>query len=280
MGVFDKARSEALDLLGFATDDRSLIQGHQLYNGDTPRIFARLLELDTKQVNGILAVLVAETLAMGTGLVDAAGAKLDVAVTGAWSPDDTFFTLIRDRAVSAAILAEVAPDRPAPSTATTAKEIKSRVRDALKSKTGGGALVSPVDGVSGSRLHRPAADLAAAARRLTSDGAASAERRSRPRQSRNATADLIEASMSREDLSTFLRVIPPDKRTWQTFDDKRLANGQPRRSRRLARVLQVPSPASSRRCAGSTRRTSALASTSAAITPTAPAAPPTTSPAS
>lgn len=134
LGEFDKARAAALDLLGCDSTDRSLVQGHTPFNGDTPRIFARLLELDTKHVNSILAVLVAETLAMGTGLVDAAGAKLDVAVTGAWSPDDTFFALIRDRAVSTAILAEVAPERPAPSSTTTAKEVKSRVRDALKNK--------------------------------------------------------------------------------------------------------------------------------------------------
>ena len=132
--VMDEARSRALDLLGCDTTDHSLIQGYELYNADTPRIFARLLELDTKRVNSILAVLVAETLVIGTGLVDAAGAKLDVAVTGSWSPDDTFFALIRDRAVSAAILAEVAPDRPPLSPATTAKEIKSRIRDALKAK--------------------------------------------------------------------------------------------------------------------------------------------------
>ena len=135
LAVMNEARSRALDLLGRDTTDHSLIQGHELHNADTPRIFARLLELDTKQVNSILAVLVAETLAIGTGLVDAAGAQLDVAVAGAWSPDDTFFALIRDRAVTTAILAEVAPDRASPSPARSAKEIKSRVRDALKAKS-------------------------------------------------------------------------------------------------------------------------------------------------
>lgn len=135
LGEFDRVRAAALDLLGCDSTDRSLVHGQTPYNGDTPRIFARLLELDTKQINSILVVLVAETLAMGTGLVDAAGAKLDVAVTGAWLPDDTFFTLIRDRAVSTAILAEVAPEWPASSPTTTAKEIKSRIRDALKNKS-------------------------------------------------------------------------------------------------------------------------------------------------
>ena len=135
LGAFDKARAEALDLLGHDTIGHSLIRGHAPCNADTPRIFARLLELDTKQVNGILAVLAAETLAIGTGLVDAAGVKLDVAVTGAWSPDDTFFALIRDRAVATAILAEVAPERPAPTPATTAKDIKARIRNALEGRT-------------------------------------------------------------------------------------------------------------------------------------------------
>jgi ParB family transcriptional regulator, chromosome partitioning protein len=132
--VMDEARRKSLDLLGCYTTGHSLIQGHGLTYADTLRIFSRLLELDTKQVNSILSVLVAESLAIGTGLVDAAGAKLDVVVASSWSPDDTFFALIRDRAVATAILAEVAHDRPSPSPATTAKEIKSRIRDALKTK--------------------------------------------------------------------------------------------------------------------------------------------------
>jgi ParB family transcriptional regulator, chromosome partitioning protein len=135
LAVMDKARAKALDLLGRDTTDHSLIQGYALRNADTPRIFRRLLELDNKRVNNILAVLAAETLAIGTGLVDAAGATLEVTAAGAWSPDDTFFTLIRDRAVSTAILAEVAPDRPPPSPTTTVKEVKSRIRDALTGKS-------------------------------------------------------------------------------------------------------------------------------------------------
>ena len=43
--------------------------------------------------------------------------------------------------------------------------------------------------------------------------------------------------MTQDDLTTFLRIIPPENRTWQTFDDRRLDDGQPRRSRSLARVL-------------------------------------------
>jgi hypothetical protein len=59
-------------------------------------------------------------------------------------------------------------------------------------------------------------------------------------QSREPNADLAEPTMTQDDLTTFLCVIPPDNRTWQSFDDKRLDNGQPRRSRYLARVLTDP----------------------------------------
>jgi ParB family transcriptional regulator, chromosome partitioning protein len=130
--ALDKARSKALDLLGCDTTAHSMIQGHAPHNTDTLRVFARLLELDAKEIDSVLAELVAETLAMGTALVDAAGVELSVTVEKAWTPDDIFFDLIRDRAVAAAILAEVAPDRPALSPTTTDKEIKSRIRDALK----------------------------------------------------------------------------------------------------------------------------------------------------
>ena len=260
IAVMDEARSKALDLLGCDTTNHSLIQGHKPFNADTLRIFSRLLELDTKQVNSILAVLVAETLAIGTGLVDAAGANLDVAVAGGWSPDDTFFALIRDRAVSTAILAEVAPDRPPPSPATTAKEIKSRIRDALKAKPADAPWTTAMDVVPDRRLHRSAADLTAPSRGLTvrkkpapNDIAAPAIP--------NQIADLAEPTMTQDDLSTFLRVIPPDDRTWQTFDD----NASTTASRDGAAIWrassQVPSPASSRLCAASTRRTSVLAST-------------------
>jgi len=134
VSVMNEARCKALDLLACDTSNHNLIQGHELHNAGTPRVFARLLNLDTKQVNSILAVLAAETLATGAGLVDAAGATLEVAATGGWSPDDTFFALIRDRAVANAMLAEVAPDQQPPSPATSAKEIKLLLRDAIKAK--------------------------------------------------------------------------------------------------------------------------------------------------
>lgn len=37
------------------------------------------------------------------------------------------------------------------------------------------------------------------------------------------------------DLARFLALVPPQHRTWQTYDDRRLADGRPRRDRRLSR---------------------------------------------
>lgn len=39
------------------------------------------------------------------------------------------------------------------------------------------------------------------------------------------------------DLDTFLRLVPPEARVWQTFDDKRFAGGRARRKPGIARVL-------------------------------------------
>ncbi len=43
--------------------------------------------------------------------------------------------------------------------------------------------------------------------------------------------------MTRDDLATFLRIVPPQQRTWQTFDDARRPDGRARCDRRLTRVL-------------------------------------------
>ncbi len=129
--VFDTARTAALEALGYDGTDQTLVQRPTSRNAETPRIFAKLLECDAAQVNGILAVLAAETLAIGTSLVDEAGSTLNTAVASTWAPDDAFFGLIRDRAVSIALLAEIAPESPRPALSATAKETRARIRTAL-----------------------------------------------------------------------------------------------------------------------------------------------------
>jgi ParB family chromosome partitioning protein len=81
---------------------------------------------------GLLAVVVAESLAVGTGIVDVLGTQLKVDVLKGWQPDDTLFQLIRDKEALGAMLAEVAGKQASEThlTATGAKK-KGIIRMAL-----------------------------------------------------------------------------------------------------------------------------------------------------
>ena len=93
----------------------------------TAAIFAKLLEMPDKEVNRLLAVVMAETLAAGTALIDMLGRHLAVDVGAEWQPDDTFFGLLRDRESIGAMLAEMIGKRAADSyltaTGTAKKDI-------------------------------------------------------------------------------------------------------------------------------------------------------------
>lgn len=70
-------------------------------------IFAHLQTLSDADVLRLLAVVTAETLALGTEIVDALGTAMNVDVTKTWEPDDTFFELVRDKQVLNEMLIEV-----------------------------------------------------------------------------------------------------------------------------------------------------------------------------
>jgi len=104
--AFDERRKETVALLGF-DDDASTLVCHDHDGARTAAVFARLLDLPDRQVMRILAVVMAETLAAGTGLIDTIGTTLNVDVGQHWQPDDTFFALVRDREAISGMLAEV-----------------------------------------------------------------------------------------------------------------------------------------------------------------------------
>ncbi len=70
-------------------------------------MFARLLDMSDAQVMQVVAVVMAETLAVGTSLIDALGERLGVDCLQHWQPDDTYFTLVKDREAVSGMLAEV-----------------------------------------------------------------------------------------------------------------------------------------------------------------------------
>jgi ParB family transcriptional regulator, chromosome partitioning protein len=95
-------------------------------------VFTRLLDMDDKTVLRILAVIMAETLAAGTDLVDALGSTLKVDVGQYWQPDDTYFTLVKDRDAVSAMLVEVIGETAAKShLIETGSKKKAIIRKAL-----------------------------------------------------------------------------------------------------------------------------------------------------
>jgi ParB family transcriptional regulator, chromosome partitioning protein len=85
-----------------------------------------------QNVLALLAVAMAETLAMGTGLIDALGTQLWIDIGAHWLPDDLFVDLARDcEAVGAMlneVIGEMAARRYLAETGTTKKVL---IRDAL-----------------------------------------------------------------------------------------------------------------------------------------------------
>jgi ParB family chromosome partitioning protein len=71
-------------------------------------VYARLAAMDDEDVMRVLAVAMAESLAVGTLRVDTLGAELAVDVPQVWTPDETLFALMRDRVALDALLADVA----------------------------------------------------------------------------------------------------------------------------------------------------------------------------
>jgi len=105
----DWHRRAVLDLLGFDSERASLTQG---YGGDeaVTALFVRLLGLPDAVVMEVMAMVIAESIASGSAVVEAVGLHLGVAMKDWWQADAAFFELIRDREVLGAIVAEVAGD--------------------------------------------------------------------------------------------------------------------------------------------------------------------------
>jgi ParB family chromosome partitioning protein len=97
------------------------------------RVFSRLMSLPDEAVLRVLALVMAETLAASSHLVEAAGVVIRPDVARWWAADDTFLDLVRDRTAVNALLGEVAGKAVADANVSeTAKVQKKIVRDYLK----------------------------------------------------------------------------------------------------------------------------------------------------
>lgn len=99
---------------------------------DLASLFGALLQMEDETVMRILAFVMAETLAAHSGAVDALGTLFATDMRGWWSPDQTFFDLLRDKQAINAMVREVAGDGPADAhLASTAKVQKKIIADCL-----------------------------------------------------------------------------------------------------------------------------------------------------
>jgi ParB family transcriptional regulator, chromosome partitioning protein len=133
---FDERRRAVLAVLGYDADEPSVTLQHEPSNGITG-LFTRLLELPDTLVMEVLAIIMAETLASGTPLIETLGIHLDIKMADYWTADSAFFDLIRDREVLTAILSEVYGASVAQTHAgAKTKTLKSVINDCLTG-TGG-----------------------------------------------------------------------------------------------------------------------------------------------
>jgi ParB family transcriptional regulator, chromosome partitioning protein len=133
---FAERRSAILAVLGFDEDEKGVTLGHEPANGITG-LFARLLDLPDPVVLEVLALVMAETLASGTDLIETLGVELRVDMADYWVADDAFYALVRDREVSTAMLSEVGGATVAQANANEkVKTIKSVINDHLTGEGG------------------------------------------------------------------------------------------------------------------------------------------------
>jgi uncharacterized protein (DUF736 family) len=133
---FDERRRAVLAVLGFDPESSEVTKGHEPMEG-IPGLFARLLEIPDRTVLEVLAIVMAETLASGTCLIESIGLHIGVDMADYWVADDAFYGLICDREVLTAILREVGGDAVAQAhVAEKGKTIKSVINDFLTGENG------------------------------------------------------------------------------------------------------------------------------------------------
>ena len=129
--AFTEKRKALLAMLGQPDYHRNIVRHHG-DAADSVEVFALLLALPDAQVWDLFAFVLAESLEAGSALVDAVGIHQGLDPKGTWTPDETFFDLIRDREVANRMVAEVAGKRVADSNAAEKVRVqKAIIRDCL-----------------------------------------------------------------------------------------------------------------------------------------------------
>lgn len=133
--TFEAERKAVRELLGQSgANGETLVHRRDDYgrSHDLAELFAKLVTLDDASVMRIFTFVIAETLTCGSGLVEALGDTLGTDMSNHWSPDETFFDLLRDKEAINAVVKQVAGKATADTHITsTAKVQKSIIRQHL-----------------------------------------------------------------------------------------------------------------------------------------------------
>lgn len=133
---FDEHRRAVLNVLGFDAEQPCVTAQDYSHRSLLP-IVTRLLDLPETTVLDVLAVVMAETLASGSELIETLGVTLDVDMSGYWQADQAFYDLLRDKEVATAVLAEVGGNAVAEANAKEkGKVIKGVIADCLTGENG------------------------------------------------------------------------------------------------------------------------------------------------
>jgi ParB family transcriptional regulator, chromosome partitioning protein len=133
--AFDERRRAILTVLGFDAESATVVQDR--YGSDIVPLIHRLLDLPDSVVLEVLALVMAETLTIGSDLIEVLGPVLKVDMASYWRPDQAFFDLLRDREVTTAMLAEVGGNAVAAANAgEKGKVIKGVLADCLAGENG------------------------------------------------------------------------------------------------------------------------------------------------
>ncbi len=130
--VFEVERQAVLQLLDMEPGTRGTVTRGNEDAFWAATVLARLLELPDEAILRVLALVMAETLAAGSSLVEAAGVFMKPDVAQWWMADDTFLDLVRDRSAVNAMLGEIAGQAIADANVSeTAKVQKKVIHDCL-----------------------------------------------------------------------------------------------------------------------------------------------------
>ena len=99
----------------------------------TAEVLARLLTLSDDPVLQVLAAAVAESLPANGGLLEVIGTLLAIDLRPHWTPDATFFELLRDKEALKRMLFEVGRDPPAKATTV---ELRAALQRRLEGQDG------------------------------------------------------------------------------------------------------------------------------------------------